>query len=97
VRVPSLYIPRETPIAVPDENRIVLASPTRTQKLTAKLATTVTALGAERIEKSPRRSEWVTVKHDGRNVETLMVYPKSKDKLCLKTENWMPGVGGLFG
>ena len=24
-----------------------------------------------RIEKSPRHSEWVTVKHDGRNVETL--------------------------
>ncbi|MGB7729765.1 MAG: dienelactone hydrolase family protein [Candidatus Acidiferrum sp.] len=34
----------------------------------------------ERIEKSPRHSEWVTVKHDGRNVETLIVYPESKDK-----------------
>jgi carboxymethylenebutenolidase len=34
----------------------------------------------ERIEKSPRHSEWVTVKHDGRNVETLVVYPESKDK-----------------
>jgi carboxymethylenebutenolidase len=33
-----------------------------------------------RIEKSPRHSEWVTVKHDGRNVETLVVYPESKDK-----------------
>jgi carboxymethylenebutenolidase len=34
----------------------------------------------ERIEKSSRHSEWVTVKHDGRNVETLVVYPESKDK-----------------
>jgi carboxymethylenebutenolidase len=34
----------------------------------------------ERIEKSPRDSEWVTVKHDGRNVDTLVVYPESKDK-----------------
>ena len=34
----------------------------------------------ERIAKSPRHSEWVTVKHEGRNVETLVVYPESKDK-----------------
>jgi carboxymethylenebutenolidase len=34
----------------------------------------------ERIEKSPRHSEWVTVKYDGRNVETLVVYPESKEK-----------------
>jgi carboxymethylenebutenolidase len=34
----------------------------------------------ERIEKSPRHSEWVIVKHDGRSVETLVVYPESKDK-----------------
>jgi carboxymethylenebutenolidase len=34
----------------------------------------------ERIEKSPRHSEWVMVKHDGRTVETLVVYPESKDK-----------------
>jgi carboxymethylenebutenolidase len=34
----------------------------------------------ERIEKSPRHSEWVTVKHDGRNVEMLVVFPESKDK-----------------
>ena len=34
----------------------------------------------ERIAKSPRHSEWVTVKHDGRNLETLVVYPESKDK-----------------
>jgi carboxymethylenebutenolidase len=34
----------------------------------------------ERIAKSPRHSEWVTVKHDGRSVETLIVYPESKSK-----------------
>src|SRR5262244_705480 len=34
----------------------------------------------ERIAKSPRHSEWVSVKHDGRSVETLMVYPETKDK-----------------
>src|ERR1700745_437132 len=34
----------------------------------------------ERIAKSPRHSEWVTVKHEGRNVETLIVYPESKEK-----------------
>src|SRR2546428_5129641 len=34
----------------------------------------------ERIAKSPRHSEWVTVKHDGRDVETLVVYPESKEK-----------------
>ena len=34
----------------------------------------------ERIAKSPRHSEWVTVKHHGRNVETLIVYPETKDK-----------------
>src|SRR5271170_7194791 len=34
----------------------------------------------ERIDKSPRHSDWVTVKHDGRNVDALVVYPESKDK-----------------
>jgi carboxymethylenebutenolidase len=34
----------------------------------------------ERIAESPRHSEWVTVKHDGRNVETLIVYPESNVK-----------------
>ena len=34
----------------------------------------------ERIAKSPRHSEWVTVKHDARSVDTLVVYPESKDK-----------------
>src|ERR1700722_18023976 len=34
----------------------------------------------ERIAKSPRHSEWVTVKHDTRSVDTLVVYPESKEK-----------------
>lgn len=29
-----------------------------------------------RVEKSPRHREWVTVKHDGRAVETFVVYPE---------------------
>jgi carboxymethylenebutenolidase len=33
-----------------------------------------------RLEKSPRHREWVTVKHDGRAVETFVAYPESKDK-----------------
>ena len=33
-----------------------------------------------RIDQSPRHSEWVSVKHGGRSVETLVVYPESKDK-----------------
>jgi carboxymethylenebutenolidase len=32
------------------------------------------------LAKSPRHGEWVTVKHDGRAVETFVVYPESKDK-----------------
>jgi carboxymethylenebutenolidase len=27
------------------------------------------------LAKSPRHSEWVTVKHDGRSVDTFVVYP----------------------
>jgi carboxymethylenebutenolidase len=38
------------------------------------------AWARERIEKSSRHSEWVTLKHDERSVETLVVYPESKDK-----------------
>jgi len=33
-----------------------------------------------RLEKSSRHREWVTIKHDGRAVETFVVYPESKDK-----------------
>jgi carboxymethylenebutenolidase len=33
-----------------------------------------------KVEKSPRHREWVTVKHDGRSVETFVVYPQSKSK-----------------
>jgi carboxymethylenebutenolidase len=34
----------------------------------------------QRLEKSPRHREWVTVKHDGRSVETFVAYPESKAK-----------------
>jgi carboxymethylenebutenolidase len=32
------------------------------------------------LAKSPRHSEWVTVKHDARSVETFVVNPESKDQ-----------------
>jgi carboxymethylenebutenolidase len=46
------------------------------------LAQTVSAQdwAKEKLAKSPRHSEWVTVKHDGRSVDTFVVYPESKDK-----------------
>lgn len=34
----------------------------------------------QKLEASPRHREWVTVKHDGRAVETFVAYPESKDK-----------------
>lgn len=34
----------------------------------------------ERVEKSPRHREWASVKHDGRSVETFVVYPESRGK-----------------
>ena len=34
----------------------------------------------ERVEKSPRHREWVTVKHQGRAVETFVVYPEAAGK-----------------
>lgn len=34
----------------------------------------------QRLGKSPRHREWVTIKHDGRSVETFVAYPESKDK-----------------
>ncbi|MCU1294777.1 MAG: Carboxymethylenebutenolidase [Bryobacterales bacterium] len=37
----------------------------------------------QKLEKSPRHREWVTVKHDGRTVETYVVYPESKSKTAV--------------
>jgi carboxymethylenebutenolidase len=34
----------------------------------------------QQVDKSPRHREWVTVKHDGRSVETFIVYPESPVK-----------------
>ena len=33
-----------------------------------------------RLAKSPRYREWVTIKHDGRSLETFVAYPEAKDK-----------------
>jgi carboxymethylenebutenolidase len=56
--------------------RIILAL------LVVAMAQTVSAQdwAKEKLAKSPRHSEWVTVKHDGRSVDTFVVYPSSKDK-----------------
>ena len=34
----------------------------------------------QEVDRSPRHREWVAIKHDGRNVETLVVYPESSKK-----------------
>jgi carboxymethylenebutenolidase len=34
----------------------------------------------DQISKSPRHSEWAQVKHDSRTVDTLVVYPETKEK-----------------
>jgi carboxymethylenebutenolidase len=34
----------------------------------------------ETVDKSPRHREWVTIKHDGRSVETFVAYPEVKNK-----------------
>ena len=55
------------------------------RSLLASLLLLTTSLFAQdwarqRVEKSPRHREWVGVKHDGRTVETFVVYPESKEK-----------------
>jgi carboxymethylenebutenolidase len=47
--------------------------------VTAQIAT-AQDWAKERLAKSPRHREWVTVQHNGRSVDTLIVYPESKDK-----------------
>ena len=34
----------------------------------------------QKLEKSSRHGEWVAIKHDGRSVDTFVVYPESKAK-----------------
>jgi len=55
---------------------------TRITLLAALAASSLTAQDWARatVDKSPRHREWVNVKHDGRTVETYVVYPESKSK-----------------
>jgi carboxymethylenebutenolidase len=51
----------------------------------AALSLGVTSLAAQdwarkAVDKSPRRREWVSVKHDGRSVESMVAYPQSEKK-----------------
>lgn len=48
--------------------------------LLAAPAVTAQDWARARLDKSPRHREWVTVKHDGRAVETFVAYPESKQK-----------------
>ncbi|HEX7359370.1 MAG TPA: dienelactone hydrolase family protein [Bryobacteraceae bacterium] len=34
----------------------------------------------QQLDQSPRHREWITVQHDGRSVQTLVVYPESSKK-----------------
>lgn len=46
------------------------------------LASTLSAQdwARQKLDKSPRHGEWVTVTHDGRKVETFVAYPERSDK-----------------
>jgi carboxymethylenebutenolidase len=51
----------------------------------AALSLGVSSLGAQdwarqAVDKSPRRREWVTVKHGGRSVDSFLAYPQPRDK-----------------
>lgn len=35
----------------------------------------------QKLEKSPRHSEWITLKHDNRSVQAFVVYPETKKKV----------------
>jgi carboxymethylenebutenolidase len=48
--------------------------------LIAAQITTAQDWAKERLAKSPRHREWVTIQHNGRPVDTFVVYPESKDK-----------------
>jgi carboxymethylenebutenolidase len=57
-----------------------------TRRLFVLLAITAASVSAQdwakqKLESSPRHREWVTVKHDGRSVETLIVYPEVQKKV----------------
>ena len=51
----------------------------------------------ERLNKSPRHSEWVDLKHGDRTVKTFVVYPEVKTKApagaCDPRNFWPDGLG----
>jgi beta-glucosidase len=46
------------------------------------------------VDKSPRRREWVTVKHGSRAVESVIAYPQSQEKAPAILLAWYPGQQG---
>jgi carboxymethylenebutenolidase len=83
----ALYIIKRTPVNTRSGKGVRL----RTEVVMKRLIGILLVLAAvpvafaqdwarDRLEKSPRHREWVTVKHDNRAVQTFVVYPESKDK-----------------
>jgi carboxymethylenebutenolidase len=58
----------------------------------------------KKVDQSPRHREWVTIKRDGRSVETFVAYPESKDKTpvvlviheIFGISNWVEDVADEF-
>ena len=48
--------------------------------LAAATAASAQDWARQQLEKSPRHHEWVKVQHDGRTVDTFVVYPEAKTK-----------------
>lgn len=71
---------------------------------TASAAVDPNDVGKARVEKSPRHLEWVTVKHDGREVKCFVGYPEVKTKATAVVliheifglSDWMRGMVDQF-
>ena len=67
-------------------NRGTLSAMKRTFAITIVLLLCLSAGFAQdwakqKLDKSPRHSEWVTLKHDNRSVQAFVVYPETKKKV----------------
>src|SRR5579859_6934375 len=83
----TLLPPASAPPVVCDRFQRLLSGGSITMKylslillLLAAQAATAQDWAKAKLEKSPRHREWITIKHDGRSVETFVVYPEAKGK-----------------
>ncbi|HUA58393.1 MAG TPA: dienelactone hydrolase family protein [Verrucomicrobiae bacterium] len=60
--------------------RYVLSALLLAGSLCAQQSQQVQPWARERLDKSSRHAEWVTVKHDGRSLDAFVVYPEVKEK-----------------